>query len=245
MLTVDYDRLGLRAGDLLLDLGCGYGRHAYEGLRRGARVVAVDMAQDELVEVRTMFEAMRSEGEAPPAGMATVTRGDATCLPFPDDTFDRIIASEVLEHIGADDDALAELRRVLRPGGTFAVTVPAWLSESICWKLSDAYHAPIAEGGHLRIYTEQLMREKLTAAGLVPGGSHLAHGLHAPYWWLKCAVGVTNDTHPLVQAYHKLLVWDITKAPTVTRLAERALNPVIGKSIVVYSTKPEVIRAAA
>src|SRR5260221_547556 len=40
MLTVDYDRLGLRAGDRLLDLGCGGGRHAFEALRRGAPGVA-------------------------------------------------------------------------------------------------------------------------------------------------------------------------------------------------------------
>ena len=40
MLTVDYQRLEVRAGDRLLDLGCGLGRHAYEALRRGADVVA-------------------------------------------------------------------------------------------------------------------------------------------------------------------------------------------------------------
>jgi ubiquinone/menaquinone biosynthesis C-methylase UbiE len=244
MLTVDYDRLGLRAGDRLLDLGCGFGRHAYEGLRRGARVVAADMAHDELVEVRTMFEAMREAGEAPPSGTAAVVRGDATCLPFEDGSFDRIIASEVLEHIPDDDAALNELARVLRPGGTIAVTVPAWLSETICWKLSDAYHAPIAEGGHLRIYTERTMREKLASAGLQPRAAHLAHALHAPYWWLKCAVGVKNDRHPLVRAYHKLLVWDISSAPTVTRLADRLLNPVIGKSIVLYATRPRAAQGA-
>lgn len=245
MLTVDYDRLGLRPGELLLDLGCGFGRHAFEGLRRGARVVAADMAQGELVEVRSMFAAMRSTGEAPPEGMATAVRGDATCLPFPDGTFDRIIASEVIEHIPDDDGALTELQRVLRPGGTIAVTVPAWLSETICWKLSDAYHAPIAEGGHLRIYTEQAMRRKLVGAGLHPEGVHLAHALHAPYWWLRCAVGVDDDAHPLVRAYHKVLVWDIAKAPALTRTLDRVLNPVIGKSIVLYATKPEVARAAA
>ncbi len=238
MLTVDYDKLGLRAGDLLLDLGCGFGRHAFEGIRRGASVVACDMAEGELGEVMAMFEAMALEGEIP-AGVATTTaRTDALHMPFPDDTFDRIIASEVIEHIPGDDAALVELTRILRPGGTIAVTVPAQFSERICWKLTDEYYAPKAEGGHLRIYSEDDMRSKLTAAGLTVGESHKAHALHAPYWWLKCAVGIENDDNPLVKAYHKLLVWDITKAPAVTRLTEKALNPLIGKSMAIYATKP-------
>jgi len=50
---------------------------------------------------------------------------------------------------------------------------------------------------------------------------------------------VTNDDHPAVKAYHRLLVWDIMKKPLATRLAERALNPLIGKSLVLYLRKPE------
>src|SRR5438034_817179 len=50
VLTLDYDRLGVRPGDLVLDLGCGFGRHSYEVLRRGGRVVAVDLSHPELVK---------------------------------------------------------------------------------------------------------------------------------------------------------------------------------------------------
>ena len=75
-------------------------------------------------------------------------------------------------------------------------------------------------------------------AGLTVGGHHHAHGLHSPYWWLKCAVGVGDDDHPLARAYHRLLVWDIMKRPAATRVAERALNPLIGKSLVLYARKP-------
>jgi SAM-dependent methyltransferase len=238
VLTVDYDRLGIRPGDLLLDLGCGFGRHAFEGFRRGAQVVACDMAVPELEQVRGLFGAMVESGEAPASSLATTVNGDATRLPFADDTFDKVIASEVMEHIPDDLAALGELVRVLRPGGTLAVTVPAWLPETVCWALSDEYHAPKAEGGHVRIYTEAELRTKLRGAGLDDGPSHLAHALHSPYWWLRCAVGPTNDDHPLVKAYHRVLAWDITSAPAVTRLTERALNPLLGKSLVVYSTKP-------
>jgi len=116
--------------------------------------------------------------------------------------------------------------------------VPAWFPEKICWALSAEYHAPLAVGGHVRVYTEPLFRHRLELAGLEPGTSHRAHALHSPYWWLKCIVGVSNDVHPLVKAYHRLLVWDIAKAPALTRTTERLLNPVLGKSVVVYSRKP-------
>jgi hypothetical protein len=120
------------------------------------------------------------------------------------------------------------------------VTVPRWLPERVCWALSDAYHAN--EGGHVRIYRAGQLSGRLAAAGLVTIGRGYAHALHSPYWWLKCAVGPDNDT-AAVRAYHRLLVWDITARPRVTRWAERGLNPLIGKSIVLYLRKPGGTRA--
>ena len=72
-----------------------------------------------------------------------------------------MIASEILEHVPADDAAIAELVRVLKPGGALAVTVPRWLPERICWALSDDYHAN--EGGHIRIYRADELRDKVLA----------------------------------------------------------------------------------
>jgi len=236
MLTVDFDRLGVRAGDRVLDMGCGAGRHAFELYRRGTDVIAFDQDADELSGVSDMFAAMRAEDQVPPGADADVKQGDALSLPFADGEFDRIVAAEVLEHIPDDVAAIGELVRVLRPGGTIAVTVPRWLPERICWALSDAYHE--VEGGHVRIYTGRELVEKLERAGLRLEGKEHAHALHAPYWWLKCAVGVDNSEHPLPRTYHRMLVWDIIKRPRVTRLAEQLLNPVIGKSVVVYLTKP-------
>jgi SAM-dependent methyltransferase len=241
LLTVRYDWLGLRAGDRLLDLGCGFGRHAFEGRRRGAQVVACDLALPELKDVAGMLEAIEDAESLPAGGSGTAVNGDATALPFADSSFDRIIASEVLEHVPDDGVALRELARVLRPGGTLAVTVPAWLAERVCWALTEEYHAPFVEGGHVRIYTEYGLREAVTTAGLTPTRSHRAHALHTPYWWLKCAVGVTNENHPLVKAYHQVLVWDITGRRPVslaTKLADRVWNPLLGKSTVLYATKP-------
>jgi hypothetical protein len=143
----------------------------------------------------------------------------------------------VLEHIPADEVAMVELTRVLRPGGSMAVTVPRCGPELVNWALSDEYHN--VPGGHVRIYRYSQLTSRLRRAGLTVTGSHHAHGLHAPYWWLRCLVGPTNDRHPAVAAYHRLLVWDIEKAPTVTRTADRLLNPLVGKSLVVYCQKAE------
>ena len=245
MLTVDYDRLGVRSGDHLLDLGCGGGRHAFEAFRRGANVVAFDRDHDELQGAASILWAMHDAGQAPRRALGAVVRGDALAVPFPDGAFDRVIAAEVLEHIVTDTHALAELARVLRPGGTMAVTVPRWLPERVCWALADDYHAPLVSGGHVRIYRQGELTAKLRAAGLKVTGFEHAHSLHTPYWWLKCAVGVTNDAHPLARLYHRFLVWDMTSATPPVRLLERTLNPIIGKSLVVYASKPAQSAAPA
>lgn len=236
MLTVDFDRLGVVAGERVLDMGCGAGRHAFELYRRGADVVAFDQDADELAAVSDMFAAMRKAGEVPVGADADVKQGDALQLPFADGEFDRVVAAEVLEHIPDDETAIAELARVLRPGGTIAVTVPRWLPERICWALSEAYHA--VEGGHVRIYTAGELTGKLRREGLSVEGRGYAHALHSPYWWLKCLVGVDRGEHPLPRAYHRLLVWDIMNRPWPTRTAERLLDPVLGKSLVLYLSKP-------
>lgn len=233
---MDFARFPIRPGDRVIDVGCGGGRHAFEAYRRGGSVVAFDQNGDDLAEVEKMFGAMRLAGEPPEGADARTVRGDALAMPFPDGSFDRVIASEILEHIPHDTAAMAELYRVLRPGGIAAVTVPSWLPERICWAISEPYHT--ADGGHIRIYTRAELEAKLKATGFVIGPHHHAHGLHAPYWWLKCAVGVDRADHPLPSVYHKLLVWDIMKRPRTTRAAETVLNPLIGKSVVVYLRRP-------
>jgi SAM-dependent methyltransferase len=238
VLTVRYERLGVRVGDRLLDLGAGGGRHAFEAQRRGARVVALDADAVQVKDAAAMLRAIAAEepGVEERGGSGAAVVGDALRLPFPSDAFDRVIAAEVLEHIPEDRAAMRELARVLRPGGTIAVTVPRWWPELVTWALSDDYHQ--TPGGHVRIYRRRVLEERLRASGLRPYASHHAHALHSPYWWLRAYVGVENDAHAGVRAYHRVLVWDITAHTVMTRVPEAMLNPVLGKSLVVYLRKP-------
>ena len=238
MLTVDFARLGLRSGDRVLDLGCGAGRHAFEAYRRGAHTVAFDRNAGDTKDAAAMLAAMRAEGEAPAGLLGAAVNGDALALPFPDSSFDRVIAAEVLEHLPDDGAAMAELARVLRPGGTIAVTVPRWYPERICWALTEEYHAPNVPDGHVRIYRRSRLAWLVTATGLRPTSSHHAHALHSPYWWMKCALGLDRPQRWPVRTYHRFLVWDITNRPLLTRALDRALNPLLGKSLVLYAVKP-------
>ncbi|OBH12485.1 class I SAM-dependent methyltransferase [Mycobacterium sp. E1747] len=235
MLTVDFDRLRIGPGTKVIDVGCGAGRHAFEAYRRGADVVAFDRDETELRSVDTILRAMAETGEAPAGASAEVVVGDALKLPYADEAFDCVIASEILEHIPHDDAAIVELIRVLKVGGTLAVSVPRWLPERVCWLLSDEYHSN--EGGHVRIYRASELRAKILDGGMELTHTHHAHALHSGFWWLKCAVGVSNTEHPAVSTYHKLLVWDLMRRPKITQLAESLLNPLVGKSVAMYFVK--------
>lgn len=235
MLTVRYDLLGIRAGHVVLDLGCGSGRHTFEALTRGARTISVDVDDVVLKDVKGMTEAMEAKGQVSPQVASACCVGDALQLPFETGSFDRLIASEVLEHITEDERAMAEISRVLRPDGKAVVTVPRFWTEAVNWGLSREYRE--SAGGHVRIYRRAQLRQRLRRAGLVPFAMHHAHALHSPYWWLRSLIGVSRDDSPPVRAYHRFLVWDIEKQNALVRRLERTLDPFLGKSIAVYVQK--------
>jgi SAM-dependent methyltransferase len=235
MQTIDLNVLGLRDGQRALDLGCGAGRHVHAMYYHAeCHVVGIDLGFEDVKRTRAGF------GTCPDMDPATrrsfsLSVGNALALPFPDHSFDKIICSEVLEHIPDYKQAVAEIDRILKPGGTLAVSVPRFFPEWVCWKLSDDYHNE--PGGHVRIFQESELKGAIENRGLAFFHRHFAHGLHSPYWWLKCAVGVKREDVRLVNLYKRFLEWDILQRPWLTRTLEKLAGPLMGKSVVLYFTK--------
>ena len=238
MLTARLEKLGLKPGAWVLDLGCGEGRHVH-GLHvlGGINVVGLDRDGPSLVKAREGLAML-------PAATATTgfVEGDAYRTPYADATFDAVICSEVLEHLEDYHAALAEIARVLKPGGVFVATVPRAWPERICWALASGPGGYGDQpGGHVRIFDERELAADIATGGFDRTGRHHAHGLHAPYWWLKCAFWDRRDDHPLVKLYHRFLVWDLMERPWLTRALDAVASPVMGKSVALYFRK----RAAA
>jgi 2-polyprenyl-3-methyl-5-hydroxy-6-metoxy-1,4-benzoquinol methylase len=234
MITVAIDRLRVGSGDRVLDVGCGSGRHMGAMVRLAN--VAVYGADIRIGEVREACRRLRfiqrcGESRSPWA----VTASSVLALPFDDATFDAVICSEVLEHIADHEAAAGELVRILKPGKILAVSVPRYLPERVCWALSPAYRR--APNGHVRIYRDTELTALFATRGMRVMHRHFAHSLHTPYWWLKCCIGCERDDHKAVALVHRLLVWDMMQRPWLTRTLDRMLNPVIGKSRVVYLVK--------
>ncbi len=232
LLTVDLERLDVRAGQRLLDAGCGEGRHCFGALDRGARVFGLDLDRDSLDRAHGPLRARAREV----ASFGAMLQGNTFTLPFRDASFDRVICSEVMEHVHDYPAACRELARVTRPGGRVAVTIPTATSERLYLRLGDQYFE--SPGGHIRIFRPRDLSRALGAAGLRTTAVGFAHAFHTPYWALRSVIGLAGaDAHPLIRAYRVFLL-RATMSRAMDRV-EKWLNFVCPKSVVLYAEKPD------
>jgi len=236
VITIDFKKLDIRPNDRILDIGCGEGRHTIEACRqKDTLCTGADFGFQNLVETHKKITYHQELNDLCCKSI-DLSCMDVTHLPFGDNSFDRVLCSEVLEHIPDDAKALSELVRILKPGKILAVSVPRFWPEKICWLLSEDYfNVPL---GHLRIYKKKSLVKTIESFGVTCFYCHYAHSIHAPFWWLKCFVGPSRMDSKLVSLYHRLLVWDLMKKPRLTAFIDNLLNPILGKSLVLYFRKP-------
>ena len=233
MLTIKPSKLNIKPESNVLDMGCGEGRHTISlNVFDNVNAFGFDMSVTDLKKSRDKLKDFNLNNLTSKCYFGAT---DIHHLPFADDSFDAVICSEVLEHIDSVPDSISELVRVLKPGGILAISVPRFMPEWICWRLSKGYQN--MPGGHVRIFRQNKLKKLTEQGGVSFLSFHWAHALHSPYWWLQCLFWETKEDSTLIKLYHKFLVWDLMKKPLITKLLEKLLQPLIGKSLVMYFRK--------
>ena len=230
MLTFNLNKYELNDNGIMLDVGCGEGRHIFGVMQDYPQMkcVGLDMDNASLNKAEEGYQYFESISNAG----AEFVKGSAYSLPFPDESIDLIVCSEVLEHLQEYNDAVVEIHRVLKPGGKFYASVPASWPEKVCWSLSKDYQNQ--PGGHLRIFSQLELVSEIKESGFKFLSSEKFHSIHSPYWWLRCLFWKSQDSNFLVNLYKRMLERHILKKPFFLNHLDKSLNPLMGKSFSMY-----------
>jgi SAM-dependent methyltransferase len=236
MITLEPDLLGIKDGDVILDAGCGNGRHSWEVYNRNqSSVIAFDIDTESVKKNMYMLHSLKEERRIKSSYHLLIA--DVTRLPFKAASFDTIICSEVLEHIPEDRSAVEELLRVMRRDGAIGISVPHYLAESICWRLSRDYYG--FPGGHIRKYRTRELLALAATSGLSVYALRHKHALHSFYWILRCVFGIKKENAPIPGLYNRFLTWDLRTNHRVFRWLEGLLNRLCPKSVAIYARRQE------
>lgn len=246
VVTIDFRRhFPVGSGDRVLDLGSGNGRHTIEACHWSCRVVSVDVDIDYLRRTRFLLQA--PDGISPYErfiprqkegflGWADFLLADAQHLPFRDGAFDKVMCTEVLEHIPDDQAGIQELHRVARPGANLAVSVPNYGPERVFWTLSWEYwHTP---GGHVRVYRPGEMAGYLREHGFDLHTVRHRQAFQSVYWFFRCLFGKNRENHIVTRNLARLMNWYHQARPPLAERGEALANLLIGKDLVLYARKP-------
>jgi SAM-dependent methyltransferase len=165
-------------------------------------------------------------------GLGKVEKGDACKLPFADNRFDLILATDVIEHVDDDVGALREMLRVLAPGGHVLITVPAFMS---LWGLQD----DVAQ--HRRRYRMKMLVDRVELAGLRSKDSfYFNFLLFLPIWAARKTIrilGIKLESENQVNSYwiNKIL----SAVMSVDIFLSPALTPPFGVSALVLAQKAD------
>ena len=233
MLTFNLKKYDIKNDGVLLDVGCGEGRHIFGVMQDYPlmKCIGIDMDHESIKIAEEGYDYFKSISHVG----AEFLKGSAYNIPFPDNFFDLVICSEVLEHLHEYNDAVKEMHRVLKPGGKLYASVPASWPEKICWNLSKDYQNQ--PGGHLRIFNQKKLVSEIQEEGFIFLSSDRFHAIHSPYWWLRCFFWNTQDSNFIVKLYKKILERHILKKPLFIDMIDKLLNPILGKSFSMYFEK--------
>lgn len=215
--------------DKILDVGCGDGSHSLFCGRLGAAVVFADI---DAARVDALAKRFNDYGLHHCEGLVT----DTAPLPIKDCTFDKVIATEVLEHVDDPRSFMEELVRVGKPGAQYLLAVPGEASESVQQVLAPP--AYFEKPNHIRIFRAQQFEDLVKTSGLIVESQH-TYGFYHSIWWSlfwTCDHDLSEPWHPLLHQWTDL--WKNILNSRDGAKIKRALDRALPKSQVLVARKP-------
>lgn len=217
------------AQDHVLDVGCGDGLCIHFCANQGAEVSLVDI---DTHKVQQLQEKLRHS----PARAVHALSSDANPLPLPSAFFDKIINTEVLEHVDDPAQFLRELVRVGKPGALYLLAVPHSASEGVQKLLAPAVH--FEKPNHIRIFTPESFTTLVQDAGLKIERT-MNYGFFASVFWAffwTCDQDLDAPRHPLLQSWEQ--TWKMMLSMRDGPRIQQALDAMLPKSQVIIARKP-------
>lgn len=217
------------AQDHVLDVGCGDGLCIHFCANQGAEVSLVDIDASKV-------NALHQKLQSTPARAVHAMASDANPLPLATRTFDKIINTEVLEHVADPKQFLSELVRVGKPGALYLMAVPHSTSEGVQKELAPAIH--FEPPNHIRIFTPESFTALVQDSGLVIERT-INYGFFSAVFWAffwTCDHDLNAPRHPLLQSWENTwkLMLEMRDGPRI----KKALDAVLPKSQVIIARKP-------
>lgn len=231
--TIDLKYFSVTKGMNILDYGCGSGRKSIDFASKSADIYAVDTDKKSLsiLEKNILTKNIKN--------IATAKIDKNSSLQFKNSFFDRVILSEVLEHVDSPSTIIEEIYRVMKKGGILCVSVPTSTTERVYNFLNPNYYS---KAGHRRVFTKNEIILLLESRGFSVNKIYKENFKFSIYWIIASLLkihpsdsGETENSTRLDKYYYKL--WGVLYLLHVTDLVEGIGNSLFPKSIYLYAEK--------
>lgn len=228
---INLDLLKLKKGDKVLDLGCSFGEQAMRIAKEGLVVYGMDKSKE---AIRQFKESAKKENVK-----CMAIEGDIKKIPYADNYFDAVIATEVFEHVQEPEEAINESLRVLRPGGHICISVPTPISERIFKFLHPNW---VKNSEHINIFSKKQISTLLKQVGFGIERIENQNFEWSIFWIIHSffktrfdSTGTPLENHKVSVNYFK--VWDYIRKFRMEKLFLWFGNKIFPKSYYIYAVK--------
>lgn len=215
--------------DTVLDVGCGLGGNLRFCAEFADRAIGIDIDPERVLATRRLLR---------DAGLHNfeIIEGDGNPIPLPDESIDKIICTEVIEHVDDPMVTMRELVRVGKPGALYLLSVPGQHSEELLKTIAPSFW--FEKPNHIRVLSAQSFSQLAEDAGLII----VRHEFVGFYWvvWhaLLCLSGLDHHqgVHPTLD--HWAQAWDLILSDPAAKARVSALDQALHKSQIIIARKP-------